>query len=144
MIVLLLSEQLLRVARLEGGMTLCTPMDVVLSDDTILQPDLLYIARSRRAIVKERVEGPPDIVVEILSPATAKRDRLAKQELYARHGVPEFWIVDPGKRTFEFMLNQEGDFAIQTMSSDSYQSPLLPKVRIELTQFWGEFDQRLK
>ena len=61
-----------------------------------VQPDLLFVSRERRAIIGEKqVTGAPDLVVEILSPSTAHRDRGIKLDLYARHGVREYWIADP-------------------------------------------------
>ena len=61
-----------------------------------VQPDLLFVSRERRAIIGEKqVTGAPDLVVEILSPSTAHRDRGIKLDLYARHGVRQYWIADP-------------------------------------------------
>ena len=61
-----------------------------------VQPDLLFVSNERRAIIGEKqVLGAPDLVVEILSPSTAHRDRGIKLDLYARHGVAQYWIVDP-------------------------------------------------
>ena len=101
------------------------PMDVTLSDDTILQPDLLYI-KSRRHIIKQRVEGPPDLVVEIIS-GDARRDRVEKLDLYARYGVSEYWIVDPQTQLIDFLLNENGRFVVQSPTNDRYQSPKLPE-----------------
>ena len=65
------------------------------TDDRV-QPDLLFISHERRGIIGEKqVTGAPDLVVEILSPSTAHRDRGIKLDLYARHGVRQYWIVDP-------------------------------------------------
>ncbi len=61
-----------------------------------VQPDLLFVSNERRSIIGEKqVLGAPDLVVEILSPSTAHRDRGIKLDLYARHGVRQYWIVDP-------------------------------------------------
>ena len=61
-----------------------------------VQPDILFISKERRRIVgEEQVTGAPDLVAEILSPSTARRDRGVKLDLYARRGVREYWIVDP-------------------------------------------------
>ncbi len=142
-LVLMLVEIFAGISRFSGGMAFCAPMDVVFSDDTVLQPDLLYIAKERREIVKERIEGPPDLVIEILSPGTERRDRLAKLDLYARYGVREYWIVDPAAQLFEFLLNEEGRFVVLTQANDKFQSPRLPEVKIELASFWKEVTERL-
>ena len=62
----------------------------------MVQPDLLFISSERNEIITpDNVRGAPDLVVEILSPATAERDRTLKLDLYAKHGVKEYWIVGP-------------------------------------------------
>ena len=77
------------------GAVLMAPVDMVLAEDTVLQPDLIFISRERRGIVQERgVFGAPDLVVEVLSPTSLRVDRMVKFRLYGRHGVPELWLVD--------------------------------------------------
>ena len=72
----------------------------------MLQPDLLFVAQERREIISERgCEGPPDLVVEILSPATEQRDRELKRKVYAKYGVPEYWLVDPEAESIEVMTS---------------------------------------
>lgn len=90
------------------------PLDVILSHTNVVQPDVLMIHRSRRHIVTSRgVEGPPDLVVEVLSPGSRKRDRLKKMAVYENHGVPEYWIVDPEARTLEqYRLNDRKRFEL--------------------------------
>ena len=78
------------------------PFDVVLSDPTTVQPDILFVAGDRAAAFSDRgFEGAPTLVVEVLSPSTARIDRNIKLQLYARHAVPYYWIVDPGARTID-------------------------------------------
>ena len=78
------------------GRLLFAPLDVRLSVDTALQPDLIYIASAHAAIIQEDyIRGTPDLVVEILSPSTAAHDRATKLPLYAEAGVGEMWIIDP-------------------------------------------------
>ncbi|MFC4776808.1 Uma2 family endonuclease [Paenibacillus sp. GCM10023252] len=86
------------------------PVDVIFDTGETRQPDILMIHRSRIHIIEEHaVVGPPDLVIEILSPNSAKRDRIMKKESYARFGVPEYWIVDPGNLTIEqYVLVEEG------------------------------------
>jgi Uma2 family endonuclease len=84
------------------GKVFVAPTDCILSDMTVVQPDVLYVATDRLSIISERgIEGAPTLVVEVLSPSTAKLDRERKLMLYAEHGVPCFWIVDPASGTVE-------------------------------------------
>ena len=70
--------------------------DVVLSDTDTVRPDLIFISEERLHIITvDNVQGAPDLVVEIRSPSTARQDWTVKRELYARHGVKEYWLVDP-------------------------------------------------
>jgi Uma2 family endonuclease len=84
------------------GEVLVAPTDCILSNVTVVQPDILYVATDRQAIASERgFEGAPTLVVEVLSPSTAHLDRDRKMRLYAEHGVPYYWIVDPEIRSIE-------------------------------------------
>ena len=119
------------------------PMDVVLNKDSIVQPDLIYVSKDRRDIVKGRVHGAPDVVIEIVSPNEAKRDRVHKLNLYAEHGVSEYWIVDPDQREFDFLINEDGRFVVQPQRDDRYQSPRLPELSINLAEFWAEVSRHV-
>jgi Uma2 family endonuclease len=79
------------------------PVDVRLSPHDIVEPDLLFIRQDRLDICKSRryVQGPPDLVVEIISPSSRKTDPGAKFDLYARSGIREYWLADPMKRRFQ-------------------------------------------
>ncbi len=138
-----LSPTFQRAQTIGDGSTMLAPMDVVLSDDTIVQPDLLYIAKARRGIVKDRVCGAPDLVVEILSAGTARRDRIEKLDLYAKYGVSEYWVVDPATQVIEFLILEQDKYVVQPQSENRYQSPLLPEVTIDLAAFWAEVERRL-
>lgn len=85
-----------------------SPIDVILSETETRQPDILMIHRSRMHIIEERaIVGPPDLVVEILSPNSIKRDRTMKLESYARFGVSEYWIADPANVAIERYVQVE-------------------------------------
>ena len=97
-----LGERLARFVREHSlGRLFFAPCDVVLSDTDVVQPDLLFDSGERAHLLSggENVRGAPDLVVEILSPATAERDRGYKRALYAKHGVAEYWLVDPAAET---------------------------------------------
>ena len=84
------------------GEVFLSPVDCILSDTTVVEPDLVYVDPTRAHLVTERaIEGPPMLVVEVLSPSTTTIDRSRKRELYARHGIAYYWIVDPVAGTFE-------------------------------------------
>lgn len=86
-----------------GAGRVASPVDVVLDVDAalVVQPDLVFISHARLEIAGERVWGAPDLVVEILSPRSARRDRTVKLSWYRRYGVRECWLVDPRARTVE-------------------------------------------
>jgi Uma2 family endonuclease len=125
------------------GLVFPAPMDVVLGDETILQPDLVYVRADRRSIVGERVQGSPDLVVEIISPGSDQRDRLEKLDIYAQHGIAEYWIVDPEQRVFEFLINRDGRFEVASGRDNRYASAQFPEVQVDLAEFWQVIDRRL-
>jgi len=115
------------------------PCDVVLSEENVLQPDILFIVRERSEIItEENIQGPPDLVVEILSSSIAKRDRTHKRTLYARYGVREYWIVDPDERTVEIMTLKEKGLDVVSLYQGGarVESPLLPGLVIDLNQIF--------
>jgi Uma2 family endonuclease len=84
------------------GEIYAAPTDLLLSDGDYLVPDLLFVRRERAEIVSERgIEGAPDLVIEVISPSTALRDRGIKRERYALFGVPLYWVVDVELRQIE-------------------------------------------
>ena len=117
------------------------PLDVVLSDHDVVQPDILFVSNDRSGIVTEaNIQGAPDLVVEILSPGTAEHDRGYKQALYSRHGVREYWIVDPEAETIEVLSESiEGLILLATYrSGQSMTSSLLEGLTIDLQEIFHE------
>ena len=112
------------------------PCDVVLSNHDVVQPDLLFVSRERAHLLRggDAVRGAPDLVVEILSPATADRDRGYKHALYARHGVTEYWLVDPLDETIMIHRLEDG----VTAAADTFgrgqtlRSPLLAGFELDM------------
>jgi Uma2 family endonuclease len=112
------------------------PFDVILADDTIVEPDLIFVSQERKDLFSERgLDGAPDLVVEILSPSTRSRDRGAKRAIYARFGVRELWLVDPETCTIDLHHLSEGDLALaRTFGRDeTLVSCVLPELRLDLT-----------
>ncbi|WP_217595092.1 Uma2 family endonuclease [Cohnella sp. GbtcB17] len=92
---------------------LYSPLDVILSKTNVMQPDLVLVSKDRWEIVSKRgVEGAPDLAVEILSPGSRKRDRVRKHAVYEKHGVSEYWIVDPTARTLEQFILVDGRYRV--------------------------------
>lgn len=119
------------------GKTYTSTTDVVLSDTDVAQPDILFVSQERSHILtRENVRGAPDLVVEILSPATAERDRTTKLELYAKHGVQEYWIVDPEAKTIMVLLRGEGRFEGVSVYSEgqTLHSPTLDGFSVSLEE----------
>lgn len=119
------------------GRVIMSPQDVLLADDVVLQPDMMFISNARLSIIKwgQYIQGAPDLVVEVLSPSTTRHDRTVKRELYARHGVREYWIADIVARTIEVHVAQGGEFlpAVVYGEGDVVKSPLLPDLEIDVS-----------
>ena len=112
------------------------PCDVVLSDTDVVQPDLLFVSREREHLLSggDNVRGAPDLVVEILSPSTADRDRGYKRALYGRHGVAEYWLVDPAAETVWIHRRRAGVLAVAHTfgREETLRSPLLAGLELDL------------
>ncbi len=134
-------RQFVRERRL--GQVYDAPLDVVLGEGEereVVQPDIFFISRERSHIIaEEEIRGAPDLVVEITSPATADRDRGYKKTLYARHGVREYWIVDPQEETIEvFTLGERGFQGVATYrKGEVLHSPLLAGLAIALGEVFA-------
>jgi len=111
------------------------PTDVLLSDTIVVEPDLLFVSSQRSHILtRENIRGAPDLVVEILDPPTAERDRTVKLDLYARHGVQEYWIVDPDAKTIMVLLRGESRFEVSGIYGEgqTLRSPMLAEFSVAL------------
>jgi len=122
---LLLQNWILRTG--EGKLRLA-PFDVVLSDDEVVQPDFVFVLTEHLdRLTEKNLRGIPDLVIETLSPGSTRLDRVKKRALYARHSVPEYWIVSPGERTVEVLRLQGDNYELAGLyeEGDALQSPLL-------------------
>lgn len=108
----------------KAGRVLSAPMDVTLSPKDTVQPDLLYIDKLRYSVISEKkIDGAPDIVIEVLSPSTAYLDLKYKKDLYEISGVKEYWIVDPEDNSVEIYFNEANSFnRIQKSKKDGLLS----------------------
>lgn len=102
---------------------------VRLADDSIVMPDVVYIRPERRGMIGPKViEGAPDLVVEVLSPSNRADDLVSKRQLYARYGIPEYWIVDPVDCSVTVLTDPFDDTYLtsdRVTHSDKLRSPLL-------------------
>lgn len=95
------------------GQVFVAPLDVRLSVVDVVQPDLLVIMNDRTSIIAEQgISGPPDLVIEILSPSSLTTDFLHKSKLYEQHGVREYWIVNPESETVSVQTLEDDHFVI--------------------------------
>ena len=106
----------------------------------VLQPDILYVAGERLAIITElNIQGAPDLVVEVLSPDTADRDRTLKRARYLRFGVLEYWIVDPVAESVEVMaLGPGGTESTTTFTSGAATSGVIAGFEIGVGLVFAE------
>ncbi|MBE0688638.1 MAG: Uma2 family endonuclease [Anaerolineae bacterium] len=97
-----------------NGELFFAPIDLYLDDDNVPQPDIVWVAEGGRCRVTEKwLEGPPALIVEILSPGSVRRDRDAKFALYERRGVSEYWIVDASEAFVEVYRHENGRYMRQ-------------------------------
>ncbi|HLN79599.1 MAG TPA: Uma2 family endonuclease [Thermoanaerobaculia bacterium] len=119
------------------GMVLDAPCDVVLSKFDVLQPDIFFISAGRLATIGEKyISDAPDLVIEVLSPGTRRRDRTLKSKRYALFGVREMWIADPERKTIEVFVNSGDGFRRDAAfgGEDVLRSPLLPGLEVPLAR----------
>ncbi len=119
------------------GTVFDAPMDVILDRTTVVQPDILFISEARRGIITERaIEGAPDLLVEILSPSTAKYDRLSKMQLFARYGVTWYWIVDPDACAIEEYERDGEAYRFRAIHTSTFEPALFPGLTMEPAGIW--------
>lgn len=122
----------------QAGVVFSAPTDVVFSPSDVVQPDVLFIARTREDIVtRENIQGAPDFIIEILSDSTRHRDERTKRTLYERYQVSEYWIIDPDRETVKIFRLQDGlyrstqEFRMKGPES-TLTTPLLPGFSLTL------------
>lgn len=116
---------------------LASPIDLILSHTEVRQPDLVMIHRSRIGIITQRgIEGNPDLVAEILSPHSAKRDKYSKRKVYAKYGIPEYWIIDIANESLDQYILSGDDYVLHNVydREEIISSQRLPCVSFTIAQ----------
>ena len=126
------------------GQIYYAPLDVVFSRYDVVEPDLLYVSHARAAevLTPANVQGPPDLVIEIGSPGTRKRDETIKRHLYERSGVSEYWVVDT-ELDFVRVYRREGEgfgraIELSREAGDVLATPLLPGLLLPLARIFRD------
>jgi Uma2 family endonuclease len=125
------------------GWVMPAPVDVLFGDGDYVQPDVVFVRRENGESITDRgIEVPPDLVVEVLSPSTALRDRGLKRERYAYFGVPQYWIVDPVRQQVEiYRLDEDPDRPV-VVAHESFEwqpVPGAPTLLINISDFMRGF-----
>jgi len=124
-----------------AGICIYSPLDLILTDIDVFQPDLVFISNARKKIiVPEGLRGVPDLCVEVLSPSNKRLDLVTKRLLYARYGLPELWIVDPKANTVRvFRLQEDPHRAVAVYrAQDGLSTTLLPRFSLKLDKVFAK------
>jgi Uma2 family endonuclease len=117
------------------GEVFFAPVDVILDDKNVVQPDLVFVPTVNASLLERRgIMGAPDLVVEIISPSSVRHDRYEKRELYARFGVKEFWLADVANRSIEVLVLRHGSYALHASATGegNIRSEVLPGLEFDL------------
>ena len=122
------------------GETGHAPLDMVLSTCCATQPDVVFISNERLSIIKERIMEAADLVAEVISPGSRRRDRIDKRDLYEQHGVQEYWIIDPEAKTVEVLHLEKGTYQLvgRWHPGERAQSRLLKGFEVPVSPLFGE------
>lgn len=121
------------------GVILYSPIDVYLGRENAYQPDIVFISKDRQDIIQEDgIYGAPDLVIEILSPSTARYDLREKFRIYEKYGVKEYWIVDPEITSIEIYTKEREHFSLITRAEGKgeVESVLLKGFRLTLDEIF--------
>ena len=118
------------------GEVFVSPIDVVLSGSKAVQPDVVFISTAKLAIIQDCIRGVPDLLVEVISEGSWRRDRVDKKALYEQFGVAEYWIVDPDSRLIEVFALAEGTYRLhaRAIGPEAVNSKILPGLTVSFDQ----------
>ena len=116
------------------GKVVGAPIDMVLSEHRVTQPDIAYVSQARLGLIERAILGPADLVVEIISLGSRHRDRVEKRDLYEQHGVQEYWIIDPEAASADVLFLERGSYQLLLRCGPGQvaASRLLPGFEIHL------------
>jgi len=125
------------------GEVFMAPLDVIFSKHDVVEPDLLYVSKERgKEIYGEWIHGAPDLVVEIASPTTRRRDETIKRRLYERWNVLEYWTIDPELEIVRAYLRRDARFEraveLSQEAGDVLTTSLLPGLELPLAAIFKE------
>ena len=123
-----------------SGRLMLAPTDLILAATTVVQPDLIFIGNDRSQVVTERgVEGTPTLVIEILSPSTHSTDRQIKAQLYAKYGVPHYWLIDPDQHVLEAYERSGERYNLVTKAQDAdvFTPSVFPGLSFQISDLWA-------
>jgi len=138
-----LISMLIPIVARAGGRWRTAPLDVFFQGADPVQPDIVVLLPDSRALPIERgVDGPPDLLIEVLSPSNRGHDLLTKRSLYARAGVREYWLVDPEARTIEILTLDRDAFhlAVAASGDETPVSPLLGALPLTVSDLFAGID----
>lgn len=121
------------------GYVFLSPLDVTLGDISVVQPDLIFISGEKNELIeKNRIDGPPTIAVEVISPSSRRKDRLQKLQIYQREGVEHYFIVSPEDKTLECYQLRDGNYVLVAagMDGDMVRHPIYAGLDISLLPLW--------
>ena len=138
---LFISSQFAQFFRGTGCRPFHAPTDVVFDERNVVQPDILVVCHKNK-ITENNIQGAPDLIVEILSPSTALKDKREKRALYERSGVREYLIVYPAEELVERFVLQDGRYSMPDVfgSDDVLPLAIFPELHLKL---WEVFDKQL-
>ena len=124
------------------GEIFSAPVDLNLDEHNAFQPDLAFISKERSFLIEDDdyIKGAPDLVVEIISPGTVKKDRVIKKNLCERFAIREYWLVDPLNKGIEIYIMQEDKYVLHDLQeiSGKISSTVLAGFELELGHIFGE------
>ncbi|MBC8110883.1 MAG: Uma2 family endonuclease [Verrucomicrobia bacterium] len=125
----------------KSGILFIAPVDVYLDEENYVVPDLIYLSEAKKVLLTEEgyVKGSPDIIMEVLSPATAKHDKGDKMKIYRKHQIPEYWLIDTKNQSVEVYVFRNGDYDLDQLETGTgtVKSAVLQGFTLEITSIFS-------